>query len=142
MISSGITCLVNSISNSHSFCDNKGDVFHRGVMDFNPISPLTSLLMCILTNRCGSGLSGEALTENGHYWVGLDISTSMLGKPDIKLILHIIIINSCIFLITCVKVMYSPVLEHLLILGNGVFYLPMCNTHLCTMMHPSLCQKI
>ena len=28
---------------------------------------------------CGSGLSGEVLTEQGHYWVGLDISTSMLG---------------------------------------------------------------
>lgn len=32
----------------------------------------------ILDVGCGSGLSGEALTDNGHYWVGLDISTSML----------------------------------------------------------------
>lgn len=30
--------------------------------------------------RCGSGLSGEALTDAGHYWVGVDISKSMLGK--------------------------------------------------------------
>lgn len=28
---------------------------------------------------CGSGLSGETLTENGHQWIGLDISQSMLG---------------------------------------------------------------
>ena len=30
--------------------------------------------------RCGSGLSGECLTEQGHMWVGMDISPSMLGK--------------------------------------------------------------
>jgi len=29
--------------------------------------------------RCGSGLSGEQLTEEGHYWVGVDISEHMLG---------------------------------------------------------------
>lgn len=29
--------------------------------------------------RCGSGLSGDYLTEEGHYWVGVDISTAMLG---------------------------------------------------------------
>lgn len=27
---------------------------------------------------CGSGLSGETLSENGHQWIGLDISQSML----------------------------------------------------------------
>lgn len=31
--------------------------------------------------RCGSGLSGEVLTEAGHHWVGIDISQYMLGKP-------------------------------------------------------------
>ena len=25
------------------------------------------------------GLSGEALTEAGHHWIGFDISTAMLG---------------------------------------------------------------
>jgi len=30
--------------------------------------------------RCGSGLSGECLTEQGHMWIGLDISSSMLGN--------------------------------------------------------------
>lgn len=34
----------------------------------------------ILDIGCGSGLSGECLDEDGHMWVGLDISQSMLGK--------------------------------------------------------------
>ena len=29
---------------------------------------------------CGSGLSGEILDEEGHYWVGCDIAPSMLGE--------------------------------------------------------------
>ena len=33
----------------------------------------------LLDIGCGSGLSGEVLSENGHTWVGLDISPSMLG---------------------------------------------------------------
>jgi len=32
----------------------------------------------LLDIGCGSGLSGEALTEAGHTWVGLDISPAML----------------------------------------------------------------
>jgi len=32
----------------------------------------------LLDIGCGSGLSGEVLTEQGHYWVGFDISKSML----------------------------------------------------------------
>jgi 18S rRNA (guanine1575-N7)-methyltransferase len=32
----------------------------------------------VLDIGCGSGLSGEALEEAGHYWVGCDISKSML----------------------------------------------------------------
>ncbi|PVU98875.1 hypothetical protein BB559_001207 [Furculomyces boomerangus] len=34
--------------------------------------------MYILDIGCGSGLSGEIIEEEGHYWVGLDISDSML----------------------------------------------------------------
>lgn len=30
--------------------------------------------------RCGSGLSGETLTDQGHVWVGMDISNAMLGN--------------------------------------------------------------
>lgn len=33
----------------------------------------------ILDVGCGSGLSGETITEMGHYWVGIDISTAMLN---------------------------------------------------------------
>ncbi|KAJ9606418.1 18S rRNA (guanine1575-N7)-methyltransferase [Cladophialophora chaetospira] len=32
----------------------------------------------ILDIGCGSGLSGEILSEEGHFWVGMDISPSML----------------------------------------------------------------
>jgi len=32
----------------------------------------------ILDIGCGSGLSGQSLTEAGHHWVGFDISTAML----------------------------------------------------------------
>lgn len=33
----------------------------------------------LLDIGCGSGLSGESLTESGHQWIGLDISQSMLN---------------------------------------------------------------
>lgn len=33
----------------------------------------------LLDIGCGSGLSGETLSENGHQWIGLDISQSMLS---------------------------------------------------------------
>lgn len=32
----------------------------------------------LLDIGCGSGLSGEILDEDGHIWVGIDISPSML----------------------------------------------------------------
>jgi 18S rRNA (guanine1575-N7)-methyltransferase len=32
----------------------------------------------LLDVGCGSGLSGEALSEAGHSWVGCDISEAML----------------------------------------------------------------
>ncbi|OQR75595.1 putative methyltransferase WBSCR22-like [Tropilaelaps mercedesae] len=32
----------------------------------------------LLDIGCGSGLSGEVITEQGHLWVGMDISTAML----------------------------------------------------------------
>ena len=35
---------------------------------------------CLLLDiGCGSGLSGTVLEENGHMWIGMDISPSMLG---------------------------------------------------------------
>lgn len=38
----------------------------------------------ILDVGCGSGLSGEVLSENGHQWIGLDISKDMLSKSSSK----------------------------------------------------------
>lgn len=34
----------------------------------------------LLDMGCGSGLSGEAIDEAGHLWIGLDISQAMLSK--------------------------------------------------------------
>ena len=39
------------------------------------------IVLLLVFSSCGSGLSGEALTEAGHHWVGVDISRHMLGKP-------------------------------------------------------------
>ena len=36
----------------------------------------------ILDIGCGSGLSGQALEEAGHYWIGCDISRSMLDVAN------------------------------------------------------------
>ena len=33
-----------------------------------------------LSSSCGTGLSGDYLSDEGHYWVGIDISPAMLGK--------------------------------------------------------------
>lgn len=46
-----------------------------------------ALELCLLPDRpcllldigCGSGISGEAITDAGHFWIGYDISASMLG---------------------------------------------------------------
>lgn len=44
-------------------------------------SLLTLLSSCfIMSSSCGSGLSGDYLSDEGHYWVGIDISPAMLGK--------------------------------------------------------------
>jgi 18S rRNA (guanine1575-N7)-methyltransferase len=33
----------------------------------------------LLDIGCGSGLSGEVISDMGHTWIGLDIAPSMLG---------------------------------------------------------------
>lgn len=50
---------------------------HRALELLNLPSDKSCFLLDI---GCGSGLSGEELTESGHVWVGLDISPSMLSK--------------------------------------------------------------
>lgn len=34
----------------------------------------------LLDIGCGSGLSGSVIEEHGHMWIGIDISSAMLGK--------------------------------------------------------------
>eukprot|EP00405_Crypthecodinium_cohnii_P047109 CAMPEP_0206568304 /NCGR_PEP_ID=MMETSP0325_2-20121206/25763_1 /ASSEMBLY_ACC=CAM_ASM_000347 /TAXON_ID=2866 /ORGANISM="Crypthecodinium cohnii, Strain Seligo" /LENGTH=304 /DNA_ID=CAMNT_0054071677 /DNA_START=37 /DNA_END=948 /DNA_ORIENTATION=+ len=49
-----------------------------------------ALELCLLPDRpcllldigCGSGISGEAITDAGHMWIGYDISGSMLGIAE------------------------------------------------------------
>lgn len=44
---------------------------------------------CLLLDiGCGSGLSGSVLEEQGHVWIGVDISSAMLGK-------YVNCINNC-----------------------------------------------
>lgn len=38
----------------------------------------------VLDIGCGSGLSGEVLSESGHIWIGTDISPSMLGVAKVR----------------------------------------------------------
>ena len=45
---------------------------------------MAASLPCVWLPGCGSGLSGETLSEAGHYWVGLDISPAMLGEWEGK----------------------------------------------------------
>lgn len=33
----------------------------------------------LLDIGCGSGMSGEVITEMGHHWIGVDISEAMLS---------------------------------------------------------------
>lgn len=45
-----------------------------------PGSGASLLLILFVSSSCGSGLSGDYLTDEGHYWVGIDISPAMLGR--------------------------------------------------------------
>jgi len=42
----------------------------------------------LLDIGCGSGLSGEILTEEGYIWTGVDIAPSMLGDRSLADILY------------------------------------------------------
>lgn len=54
----------------------------------------------LLDIGCGSGLSGEVIESEGHFWCGVDISGHMLGKVSI---ISIYVINrKFIFLITII----------------------------------------
>ena len=47
----------------------------------------------ILDIGCGSGLSGEILDEQGHYWVGVDIAPSMLGNAYHSSGIHVLTLS-------------------------------------------------
>ena len=34
----------------------------------------------LLDIGCGSGLSGDVLSDAGHEWIGIDVSNAMLSK--------------------------------------------------------------
>lgn len=42
---------------------------------FSPLPPFS----------CGSGLSGDYISDEGHYWIGMDISPAMLGEQALLL---------------------------------------------------------
>jgi 18S rRNA (guanine1575-N7)-methyltransferase len=44
------------------------------------LEPEEDSKLFLLDIGCGSGLSGEVLDEEGHDWIGVDISSSMLRK--------------------------------------------------------------
>ena len=52
---------------------------HILVFRFWRCAALRSYRFCRQDIGCGSGLSGEVLTDIGHSWVGVDISPAMLG---------------------------------------------------------------
>lgn len=54
----------------------QADMTYRALELLNMPPDEPALLLDI---GCGSGLSGEILTEEGYEWVGLDVAPSMLG---------------------------------------------------------------
>ena len=58
--------------------DNSKFILDIGCGSVSCISPRTMNVASIV--RIGQGLSGQSLSEAGHYWVGFDISTAMLGQ--------------------------------------------------------------
>jgi 18S rRNA (guanine1575-N7)-methyltransferase len=49
---------------------------------------------CLLLDiGCGSGLSGDVLENEGHTWIGMDISSAMLSKYSSNYILSLIFDN-------------------------------------------------
>uniref|UniRef100_A0A0N5BWJ3 S-adenosyl-L-methionine-dependent methyltransferase n=1 Tax=Strongyloides papillosus TaxID=174720 RepID=A0A0N5BWJ3_STREA len=60
--------------NSH-ICQIQRDMAQRAI---DLLELPDSISGIILDIGCGSGMSGEVITENGHDWIGIDISPSML----------------------------------------------------------------
>lgn len=63
-------------SKSHCWFNTDRFVLYRPTSTDDETMSRPSFLLDI---GAGSGLSGEILTEEGHEWVGLDVSGGMLG---------------------------------------------------------------
>lgn len=69
----------------HLLLDDLNSAWTPGFVRALFLIAIVFVLSVILTgcfnglNRCGSGLSGDVLTEAGHEWVGLDLAPAMLG---------------------------------------------------------------
>lgn len=61
------------------------ELLHLPPSTVNPDLPKPSYLLDI---GCGSGLSGELLSDDGHIWAGVDVSASMLGSLPFSLLCY------------------------------------------------------
>lgn len=59
-------------------CCNAGGVCPAAASE-QPRDPST---LPLPPSSCGSGLSGDYISEEGHYWIGMDISPAMLGEHN------------------------------------------------------------
>jgi len=55
----------------------------------------------LLDLGCGSGLSGSVLEDCGHLWVGIDISSAMLGMFLQIMVKWCVLSNMHLKLMTC-----------------------------------------
>jgi len=70
-----ILCIIFSIFFSSHIISTQATLSERAL----ELLALPDDYACLLLDiGCGSGLSGEGITETGHYWVGIDISEPML----------------------------------------------------------------
>ena len=63
---------------------NLSDIQANQSAEFRTVVLIFKFFIEIIFSSCGSGLSGEVLTDEGHHWVGLDISQAMLGMFLVK----------------------------------------------------------
>ncbi len=55
------------------------------------------LILSFFFFSCGSGLSGEEISDQGHMWVGMDISRDMLSEWQLDVPLYPVVIYNLFF---------------------------------------------